>query len=324
MNYTTLSDAIKSSKNILIITHVNPDGDTLGSMCGMYSIIEQNFKKKCDMMVVSKIPAVYEFLPNVEKIKCVDEFDTSRVYDLVINVDVAALDRICDGQIFFEKAVKTAHIDHHKTSSNYAGINIIKPEASSTAEVIIDISNELNWTLNYDAALALYVGILTDTGSFRFDNTSSTALKYAAQLVELGVKPSYVYPKVYESDSKTIVMFQAHIVSKAQFLDDDKIAYAVVYRKDMEKFGAGDDAMEGLTEKLRAVVTTQVSFVVKEMKAGTSKVSMRSKTIDVAKICEVFGGGGHTLAAGCTIKAAPDAAVKKILEEVRKETGTSD
>ena len=113
-------------------------------------------------------------------------------------------------------------------------------------------------------------------------------------------------------------MFQAHCISKAKFLDDDKIAYTLVYQKDMEKFSAGDDCMEGLTEKLRAIVTTRVAFVAKEMKSGATKVSMRSKFADVAQICEVFGGGGHKFAAGCTIKAPVDIAARKILEEIKK------
>ncbi len=113
-------------------------------------------------------------------------------------------------------------------------------------------------------------------------------------------------------------MFQAHCISKAKFLCDDKIAYTVVYRKDMEKFSANDECMEGLTEKLRAIVTTRVAFVAKEMKSGGTKISMRSKFADVAEICEVFGGGGHKFASGCTIKAPVEEAVKKLLDEIEK------
>ena len=104
MELAQLNNTIKSSKNILITSHINPDGDTLGAMCGMYALIELNFKKKCDMLLVSKMPKLYEFLPNIKIAKHVDKFDKSREYDLVINVDVAALDRICDAEILFKKA----------------------------------------------------------------------------------------------------------------------------------------------------------------------------------------------------------------------------
>ena len=176
----------------------------------------------------------------------------------------------------------------------------------------------MDWKINYDTAVCLYTAILTDTGSFRFDNTKPSTFETASKLVELGVQPSDIYKRVYESDSKTLVMFQAYCISKAKFLDDDKIAYTVVYKKDMEKFSAGDDCMEGLTEKLRAIVTTRIAFVAKEMKSGGTKISMRSKFADVAEICAVFGGGGHKFAAGCTIKAPVEQAVKRMLDEIKK------
>lgn len=318
MDYSKLNDIIKSSKNILIISHVNPDGDTLGSMCGVYSAILENYKKKCDMMAVSKVPEVYSYMPNLSKVRNIEEFDKSREYDLVINVDVAAIDRICDGKTLFDKAKFTVNIDHHKTNIAYGNLNFINPEASSTGEVLFGCFEKMGWKINLDTAVCLYTALLTDTGSFRFDNTKPSTFETAGKLVEIGVNPSDIYKKVYESDSKTLVMFQAHCVSKAKFLDDDKIAYTTVYKKDMELFSAGDDCMEGLTEKLRSIVTTRVAFVAKEMKSGGTKISMRSKFADVAQICEVFNGGGHRYAAGCTIKAPVEEAVKKVLSEIRK------
>ena len=318
MDYSKLNDIIKSSKNILIISHVNPDGDTLGSMCGLYCAILENFKKKCDMVAISKIPDVYSYLPYLSEVKNVDDLDKSREYDLVINVDVAALDRACDAKILFEKAKFTVNIDHHKTNIAYGNLNFINPDASSTGEVLFGCFENMNWKVNLDCAICLYTAILTDTGSFRFDNTKPSTFEVASKLVEIGVQPSDIYKKVYESDSKTLVMFQAHCISKAKFLEDDKIAYTLVYKKDMEKFSAGDDCMEGLTEKLRAIVTTRIAFVAKEMKSGGTKISMRSKFADVAEICSVFGGGGHKFAAGCTIKAPVEDAAKKVLEEIKK------
>ena len=318
MDYSKLNNIIKSSKNILIISHVNPDGDTLGSMCGLYCAILDNFKKKCDMVAISKIPDVYSYLPHLSDVKNVDDIDKSREYDLVINVDVAALDRACDAKILFEKAKFTVNIDHHKTNNAYGNLNFINPDASSTGEVLFGCFENMNWKVNLDCAICLYTAILTDTGSFRFDNTKHSTFEAASKLVEIGVQPSEIYKKVYESDSKTLVMFQAHCISKAKFLEDDKIAYTLVYKKDMEKFSAGDDCMEGLTEKLRAIVTTRIAFVAKEMKSGGTKISMRSKFADVAEICSVFGGGGHKFAAGCTIKAPVEDAAKKVLEEIKK------
>ncbi len=319
MDCIQLNNIIKASKNILIISHLNPDGDTLGSMCGLYSGIKDNFKKKADMLLLSKLPSVYEFLPFIKEAKHISEFDKSREYDLVINVDVASYDRMCDSSIFFEKAANTANIDHHKTNEGYAKINFVEPNASSTGEVLFGLMKEMEWKISLDTAICLYTAILTDTGSFRFDNTSPRALNFASELVNIGVKPSQIYKYCYESNSKALVLFQAHCIGKAMFEDDNRIVYTIVYKKDMEKFCAGEDCTEGLTEKLRAINTTEVAFVVKELNSNMSKISMRSKNTDVAEICSVFGGGGHKLAAGCVIKSNTKDAVKKLLEEIRKQ-----
>lgn len=318
MELAKLNDIIKTSKNILIASHINPDGDTLGSMCGIYSLIELNFKKKCEMLVVSKIPKTYEFLPNIKFAKNIEMYDKSREYDLVICVDVAALDRIADGQILFNKSKFTVNIDHHKTNIGYANLNYINSEASSASEVIYEIAKKLDWKIDINTAISLYTGILTDTGSFRFNNTTAKSLRYIAELIETGVSPCEMYKLCYENRPKNMILFQSYCVNKAKFTDDDKIAYTTVYKKDLEKFNAEEDFTDGLTERLRAISTTQIAFVAKEINNGWTKISMRSKIHDVAKICEVFNGGGHKLASGCTIKSSMEDAINKIMNEIRK------
>lgn len=299
---------------------MNPDGDTLGSMCGLFSIIKDNYKKKCDMAVVSKVPAIYNFIPYIEEVKYIENFDLSREYDLVINLDVAALNRCGDAQILFNKAKKTINIDHHETNINYGNLNFVEPEASATAEVIVELSQSLNWKISSKTAVCLYTGIMTDTGCFKFSNTTQKTMEYAGKLLSYGVQPSVIYQNCYESNSKDMVLFQSYCVSKAKFLNNDKIAYTVVYKKDLEKYNYnGEDFTDGLTEKLRAIQSTEIAFVVKELNAATSKLSMRSKNLNIANVCSVFGGGGHKLAAGAVIKANVADSVKMILEEISKQ-----
>ena len=311
---------IKNSKNILLVSHINPDGDTLGSMCGLYSLIKDNYKKKCDMLAVSDVPVTYKFLPYSDEIKFIDEYDFSREYDVVVNLDVAALDRCADAKILFNKAKNTVNIDHHETNPNYAGINIVKPEASATAEVLVELAIRTGWKISTETAICLYTGIMTDTGCFRFSNTTQKTMEFAGKLISYGVNPSEIYQKCYESNSKDLVLFQSYCVNKAEFLNDDKIAYTIVYKKDLEKFhNNGEDFTDGLTEKLRAIKTTEIAFVVKVLISTTSKISVRSKTKDIAQVCSAFGGGGHKLAAGAVIKAAPVKAVNLVLEEIKNK-----
>ncbi len=310
-----LDDIIKQSKKILLLSHMNPDGDTLGSMCALYSMIYDRFKIKPDMSIVSNIPFNYKFLPNINLAQ--RYFDNSLVYDLVITLDVAAIDRVRDSKIFFDKSKVTVNFDHHKTNPNYAQYNVVKPNASSCGEVLFDYFKENNWKITKDAAICLYTAIMTDTGNFRFENTSAKAFRAVADLVDIGIQPSVIFKNCYETKTKNLVMFQNYCVNKAVFSDDNKIVYTTVYKKDLEKFSAGDDATDGIAETLRAIDTTEVAFVLKEVENKLTKVSMRSKHIDVAKICEIYGGGGHTYAAGCTIKGNIAEAVTKLTKEIK-------
>ena len=284
-------------------------------MCAMYKMILNRFKKKADMSIVSNIPFNYNFLPNVNLAQ--RYFDSSLVYDLVITLDVAAIDRVRDAKILFDRSKCRVNIDHHKTNPKFGDINIIEPEASSCGEVLYNYFKKNNWEIDEDIAICLYTAVMTDTGNFRFENTSPNTLRVAADLVENGAIPNKIYKYCYESKTKNLVMFQNYCVNKAEFLNDNKIVYTTVYKKDLEKFSAGDDYTDGIAETLRAIETTEVSFVVKEVESKVTKVSMRSKKIDVAKICEVFGGGGHTFAAGCTIKASVKDSIDKLLREIK-------
>lgn len=320
--YQEFDNIVKASKNILIISHVNPDGDTLGTMCGLRSAIYNQYKKKPEMLILSKLPKIYEFLPNIQEAKTLDMFDKSREYDLIITVDVASLDRILEAQILFEKAKFTVNIDHHRTNNEYGDLAFIEPKASSSGEVAYNIMKKLNWEIQdkkLETPTCLYVAILTDTGGFRFENTNPKVFKVAAELTDMGISPRELYKKCYESKTKAVVLFQNYCVSNATFINNDKVAYTMIYKKDMEKFGVGYDSTDGIAEALRAIISTEVSFVVTETESKACKVSMRSKNVDISQICSNFGGGGHKFAAGCTIKSSCDEAIKKLLTEINKE-----
>ena len=317
MKFNQLEELIKNSKKILIVSHINPDGDAIGSVCSMYTTIYDNFKKKSDILVVGHLPNSYKFLPNIDKAEF--KFDDSMVYDLVITLDVAALDRLSSAKILFEKAKATINIDHHKTNNEFGNINVVKGNASSTGEVLLEIYNEQNWKISLDSAIGLYTAILTDTGGFRYENTSENVFKSAAQLVKIGINPNEIYKHCYELKSKNFVMFQNYCINKAEFAHNDKIAYSTVYKRDIERFNGEEDFTEGLVEILRAIETTDIAFLAKEIDSKTTKISMRSKKSDVAEICSVYGGGGHTFAAGCTIKTNIEGAVKRMLKTIEEK-----
>lgn len=315
--FNDIEFSIKNAKKVAIISHINPDGDTLGSMCALAEIIRTNYKKNPDI-ILDNLPETYKFLPKIKEAKTFENIDKSLVYDLAITTDVADLGRIETVKILFEKAKNTINIDHHGTNPNFAKINLVKAAYSSTGEIIAEMAEKLNLSLNTASAEALYTAILTDTGAFRYSNTSAQTFKIVAKLLDCGLKPSEIYEKCYECYPKNFFMFQNYCLNKAKFCRNDKVAYMEVYQKDVEKYSVGKDCTEGLTEKLRAISSTEVAFLAKEIGYDLTKFSMRSKSLDVAEICSDFGGGGHKLAAGCVIKLPVKKAVEKMLERIEK------
>ena len=244
-----LDNIIKSSKKILLLSHMNPDGDTLGSMCGLYHMIYKRYKKKPDMNIVSNIPFNYKFLPNINLAQ--RYFDKSLVYDLVITLDVASIERTLDAKIFFDKASVTVNIDHHKTNPGFGDYQIIEPNASSCGEVLYNYFKKNNWNIDSESAICLYTAIMTDTGNFKFENTSANVFKAVAELVELGANPNFIYKKCYETKTKNFVLFQNYCVNKAEFINDNKNNYSKKKKKPPPKVAGG--GKEGLVEELTLV-----------------------------------------------------------------------
>lgn len=323
MNFELFKSAIQNAKNILIISHVNPDGDTLGSMSALYQVILNNFDKSKDsinMVYNGIIPEIYKFIPYLDEAKNPKQVENNK-YDLAIAVDIAAKDRMGDSLPLFESIETKMNIDHHKTNTNFGTINFVRGDACSCGEVMLDIFNALDLKIDKNTACALYAAILTDTGGFRYENTTAQTLLRASELIKLGANPSQISRYCYESKPRNMVLLHANCMINAEFFDNNKIAGICITNKDMEKFHASNDYTEGLVEELRRIKTTEVSFVVKEVDENTSKVSLRSKTADVSVVAQVFNGGGHTFAAGCTIRKPVNIAKDKLVEEIRKVLG---
>ena len=318
MNFKSFKETIEQAKSIIILSHVNPDGDTLGTMVALYQTIKNYFQKNVSMVTVGKIPDIYHFLPFIDEIKKAENFAKDIQFDLAIAVDIAAKDRMADTLPIFNNSKIKMNIDHHKTNNNYGDVNFVRGDASCAGEVLFDILENLNLTPDPKVATGLYTAILTDTGGFRFENTNSTTLQKAAKMIEYGANPAQIAKFCYESKPKPMVLLQANSLTNACFAEENKIAYVCIKNSDLQKFGASNDHTEGIVEALRQIRTTEISFVLKEVDENTTKASLRSKTVDVSNIASIFGGGGHTFAAGCTIHKPIKIACDKMLEEIRK------
>jgi len=305
---------IESSSRILIITHVNPDGDTLG--CA--SALKEFIGEKSDILIQIKdnfnFPNTYSFLPHINNSKNLSNLEND--YDLVIALDVASIDRIIDNaRKIFEKAQNTIVIDHHKTNSGFAKLNYIKGGISSTGEVLFDLFKKLNIEITPKIATGLYSAILTDTGCFKYESTTAHTFEIASKLSSL-INTSQIADLCYTNKAKNMILFQNYLVSNAIFCLNDKIAYTLITKEIMEKYSAKDEYTEGICETLRSISGVEIAFVLKEVQNGV-KVSIRTKEVDATKITEKFNGGGHKRAAGCTIKEKINTAADMLLKEAK-------
>ncbi|GBF22796.1 bifunctional oligoribonuclease and PAP phosphatase NrnA [Candidatus Gastranaerophilus sp. (ex Termes propinquus)] len=316
---TQIFEQIKNADKILIISHISPDGDTLGSMCALKLVIGE----KADMLVQNMkdgggVPDVYKFLPGIESAKTLKTVGDTH-YDLIITVDVASIDRIVQpARKIFDSCENTICIDHHKTNKGFAKINVNFPSASSCGEVLYNIFTEQEIEITKDMADCLYVAILTDTGCFKYETTSVHTFEIAAKLVSLGVDSADLASRCYDNKPKSMVMFQAHFICNAKFLHQNRLCYTTIRERDIEKFSAKDEYTEGICESLRSINTVEVAFVMKEIDKNAVKVSLRSKFVDLTKITARFSGGGHWRAAGCTIHKSLEIAQRLLIEEIEK------
>ena len=318
-SYSDLKEQIANAESIVVFSHVNPDGDTLGSNLAISLMIEKYFNKKVDSVFVSKLPNIYSYLPNFDRFIDVQNLDKNKQYDLAIAVDVASKDRMVFGTQIFDNAKTKANIDHHKTNIGYADVNIVDGDAACVGIILYKIFKTWDLEITKDVARCIYTSLLTDTGGFKYENTTPETFELAAELVRLGVSPTYEFRACYETKPQSMVQFQAYVVSNTVFYNSGKIAFSKITRSDMSKFNATDDYTEGIVEVLRTSKNVEIAAILKETKEGYTKVSLRSKTLDVTPIVMDFGGGGHTFAAGCTIKKPIAIAFDKLLKRVQSE-----
>lgn len=310
-------EQIQKAKKILIITHVNPDGDTLGCACALKSYLKDKADILLEVSDGRKYPEIYSFMPYLDDALTLD--NVKNIYDTVVCVDVASYDRIVEkAREIFDSAKVTINIDHHKTNKGYAMYNYVLGGFSSAGEVLYEMFESMGIELSSEMASCLYVSILTDTGCFKYETVTPRTFEIASNLAKLGVDCAKIARNCYDLKSKAMVMFQAHCLSKCEFICNDKIAYTLIKKSDLKKFGAKDEHTEGISEAIRSIRPVEFACVLKESGVSSTKVSLRSKEKDVTKVVQKFGGGGHIRAAGCTIKKPLKEALDLLLAEIKK------
>jgi len=308
-------DFLKNTKgSILILTHENPDGDSLGSGLALYKFLK---KKGKEVYIGSKdgVPHFLDFLPGVEEVINPD----NKFYDVGIVVDASGFYRV--GKEV--KVGKKIRIDHHVGGEFYGMQDYIDPTAPETAALVYEIIK--NWdetAIDKDIATCIYTGLATDTGFFRYSNTGEKTFELAKELVSYGADPYYVYTMVMEREKVNKMKLIAKVLETLKLHEEGKVAGITVFKKFLDETGTTYEDTEGLVNYPRSIEGVNVAYaLIEKPEEGVWKVSLRAKgDVNVGKIAERLGGGGHKYASGAKIKASSyEEALNKLLQAIKEE-----
>ena len=310
-----IKEKIEAAGSILLIGHINPDGDTVGAGLSLLLGLEKKYpEKKIEFVLQDKVPANISFLKGCEKIKSVEE-SVGKIYELVIFVDSATIDRVGKAKDLVGEAFKI-NMDHHISNSNYGDINIVK-DISSTSELMYSILESLNIEITLEMAEAIYLGIVNDTGNFAHSNVSENTFKVASELMKIGVNNNKIVNDFFKTKSLERMRVLGKALSEMVFIESKKIMYFYLPYEYLEKNNIDRDDTEGVVEELINYVGSEVSLFLRGEPNGQIKGSLRSKhDVDVNRIAGIFGGGGHIKASGFTSELSANEIIKKVVENL--------
>lgn len=309
-----LNKMLMGAGSVAIGGHARPDGDCVGSCLGLYQYIRENCKDKRVDVYLEEIPESFQFIEAAKEIRHeIPEEQT--VYDLFICLDCGDKDRLEFSVPLFDAAKHTLCVDHHISNRGFAEENYVVPDASSTSELICRLLEEDKISL--ETASSLYLGIVHDTGVFQYSCTSPETMRIAAGLLEKGVDgPKIIQDTFYEKTYAQNQILGRALLESIVFMDGACIA-SYVKKNVMEFYGVTPKDLEGIVSQLRVTKGVEVAIFMYEQKANIYKVSLRSKDkIDVSRIAQYFGGGGHRKAAGFTMHGSPHDVLNNLSEQI--------
>jgi len=306
--------AIKAANKILIVTHTDPDGDAIGCMIAVYLALK-DIGKDAYMYCKDSVPEIYKFLPKADKVS--SELKENEHFDLVIAVDCGDEKRVGDHFVLRELAKTIVNIDHHPDNSNFGDINYIET-ISSVAEMIFKLLKKMKVKIEKDIATCLYVGIMTDTGNFRYDYTTAETLDIAASLTRAGAKISSIAMSVYETRTFSSIKILGAAMYRLERSESGNVAWTVLPKQLMDSLGAKSEDLTGLVDHIRSIKGVDVAILFREEEDGI-KVNFRSKfKVNVSEIAKTLGGGGHIRASGAILQGDLESVKEKVLAEVFK------
>ncbi len=315
-------ETIRKGGKFLVVSHVNPEGDAVGSLLGM-ALALRAAGKDVTAYLEDQVPTVFRFLPGADTV--VHSLEGTGQFDITIAVDCGQKDRLGrDFMALIDPGV-VINLDHHMTNTGFGDINIIMPEASAAGEVIYDLLKAASMEITKEVAINLYAAIHTDTGSFRYSSSTPEAFMKAGELVRLGAEPWQVAMQVYENYPAKKYKLLGMVLSTLEITEISsgarpvRVAAMVLTLDMLRKAGADNDLADGFVNYARGIEGVEAGVLFREARSGEYKISMRSKAeLNVAAVAGTFGGGGHSHAAGCTIRGTLDEVKERLVGALRE------
>ena len=310
-------EAIRANRRFIVTSHINPEGDALGSAMALASLLKR-LGKQAIVANDGGIPKALYYLPRLAPV--ISRPDKTVSADVSITVDVPTFSRVGSIARLIERIPLVICIDHHVSNQQFADINWVDPKAAATGEMIYRLYKAFRLKPRTPEAFCMYVALVTDTGSFRYLNTTPEVHQMAAELIATGVSPLKVAQHLYEAHSPADLRFLGKLLQTLRVSLDGRIAWLEMPQSILKASKAGSEVVDDLVNYPRSVGSAEVAFVLREaLEKGKIRVSFRSKgNVDVDRIARSFGGGGHMAASGCTVEGTLHQARAKVLKVVQK------
>lgn len=307
-------EEIKKASLVVIGSHLNPDGDALGSALAVSHYLD-TLGIENEVLSHHKAPKNLEFLPGVNRIRQVPKYEK---HDLAIVVDLDSLERLGSVEHYFTECPRMILVDHHVPHKKPGDLRIVDPTAPATSLILTRLFMELGAKFTPEMANCLLTGIVTDTGSFRFRNTTAEALSLSATLLECGADINLVSEEIFQSIPLSAARLYGIVLERMELACNDRLAWSGIMLDDFASTGSSDEDTEGFANDLLSIQTVQIAALFRETKPGKIRLSLRSRRgFDVAEVARSFGGGGHKNAAGCTFDMQLDEAIEMVVEKLK-------
>jgi bifunctional oligoribonuclease and PAP phosphatase NrnA len=320
-----LAGRIMQETDFLIITHIFPDGDAIGSLTSFHSLVV-SLGKNSQMVCNSELPYQYSFLPGYGEIKSADRIkDIDKKRYTCIVLDCADEERTgMDLGSLRAAGSFIINIDHHKSNDLFGDINIVDSQKAATTEMLFNfIDNFFGDIMDHEIALGIYVGILTDTGRFQYSNTTSDVHYIAGKLLEYGIYPAEVYAHIYENDPLGRFGLIRAVFKRIEFIEPLGLIYSYVLEKDFKRLGIPYYSQDGIIELLRSARGAEVTALIKQIGHYSYRISLRTSAgnIDLSSIAAGFGGGGHRTASAYKDTGRLKQVIERLKHAVGRESG---